>query len=74
MPPGITSAPSTSAYVGEAYAYAVLATDPEGDPLTFSLSAAPAGMTIDSQTGFIQWAPELAQVGDRDVAVIHLRD
>lgn len=41
---------------GKTFAYQVRATDPDGDPLTFSLKSGPAGMTIDSRTGMIQWS------------------
>ena len=69
LPPAITSTPPTQAYQGEAYAYAVRATDPENDTLTFQLTTKPAGMTIDSQTGFIQWTPTTAQLGPFNVAI-----
>jgi hypothetical protein len=42
--------------VGGAYAYLVRATDPDGDPLTYSLVTAPAGMSIDA-TGLVRWSP-----------------
>lgn len=31
------------------------ATDPDGDPLTYSLKSAPPGVTINPTTGLIQW-------------------
>jgi acyl-CoA thioesterase FadM len=37
------------------YAYTVAATDPDGDPLTYALEAAPPGMTIDEKSGRIEW-------------------
>jgi RHS repeat-associated protein len=69
VPPGITSVPPTTASVGTPYAYAVRATDPDGDPLTFSLTAGPAGMTIDTATGLILWTPSSGQLGSQDVAL-----
>jgi hypothetical protein len=53
-PPQITSAPSMTVEEG-IYTYAVKAMDPDGDPLRFRLSQAPEGMTIQSDTGLIQW-------------------
>ena len=45
--PEIRSVPVTAASAGHLYSYAVQAFDPDaGDTLTFSLPAAPAGMTI----------------------------
>ncbi len=70
VPPNITSAPPTAAAAGTAYAYAVRAADPDGDALTFRLTTAPAGMTIDPATGLIQWTPTSAQVGNQAVTVV----
>lgn len=53
-PPTITSVPPTNIDQGR-YRYAVTAMDPDGDPLTYRLDAAPRGMTIDSATGRIVW-------------------
>jgi FtsP/CotA-like multicopper oxidase with cupredoxin domain len=66
--PSITSTAITTATVGQPYSYDVNATDPEaGDVLSYSLDAAPAGMTIDGATGLITWTPGAA--GDFDVTV-----
>jgi len=51
------------------YGYDVDATDPEGDPVTYSLTQAPAGMTIDPMTGVIDWMPGEADLGSHDVTV-----
>jgi RHS repeat-associated protein len=71
FPPNITSDPPTVAVVDILYQYAVKATDANGDPLTYSLTTTPAGMTIDPQTGVVQWTPTQAQadVGFADVEV-----
>ncbi|MGH7166382.1 MAG: Ig-like domain-containing protein [Nitrospiraceae bacterium] len=52
--PRITSMPATVLAQGR-YEYIVTGADPDGDPLIFSLQAAPPGMTIDSKTGRIEW-------------------
>ncbi len=66
--PRFTSAPVTTATVGALYTYDVNAEEPDaGDTLTYSLTAKPADMTINSTTGLIQWKP--TQVGDNKVAV-----
>jgi len=39
---------------GKIYTYQIKATDPDGDPLTYSLKTAPPGMTIDT-SGLIKW-------------------
>jgi len=69
-PPDITSTPVTTAVVDVLYTYDVNATDPDvGDVLTYSLTTSPAGMTINSATGLIQWTPTNAQVGNNAVVV-----
>ncbi len=40
---------------GKIYTYQIKATDPDGDPLTYSLKSAPSGMTIDPSKGLIKW-------------------
>jgi len=60
QPPVITSTPLTTATVGETYIYDVDATDPDGDTLTYSLTAGPTGMTIVAATGVISWIPTAA--------------
>lgn len=61
-PPKITSKPVTDAMVDVLYTYRVQAVDPDGgDTLTYSLTSQPAGMTIDSLTGLIQWTPTETQ-------------
>ncbi len=69
QPPSITSTPVTSAVVGGSYQYDVTANDPDGDTLTFSLTVAPAGMSIDSASGLITWVPSAGQVGSQSVTV-----
>lgn len=39
----------------DAVEFHVRASDPDGDPLTFSLKDAPAGMSIDRGTGWVRW-------------------
>ncbi|MCB1849724.1 MAG: PKD domain-containing protein [Gammaproteobacteria bacterium] len=58
--PTITSSPLRSAYEGVEYHYQVKVADPEvpfGDLLTYSLTQAPAGMTVDTSSGLITWLP-----------------
>ena len=51
------------------YTYDVDAIDPDGDVLVYSLSISPAGMTIQPDTGLIEWTPSASQVGDQSVTV-----
>jgi len=67
--PQITSTPNPRAVAGSAYAYPVVASDAENDPLSYSLLDRPQGMTIDSATGAIAWTPALDQLGNHAVRV-----
>ena len=67
--PIITSAPVTLAVQDQAYTYAVTATDPDGDSMTFSLTQSPSGMVINAVTGVISWTPTAAQQGNNAVTV-----
>ncbi len=64
-PPIITSTPVTQGFAGTQYNYQVRAYDPENDTLTFGLVWGPQGMTINSQSGLIQWLP--TQTGNYSV-------
>jgi len=55
--PVISSKPSTTAALGIPYSYDVMATDPDKDPLTFSLIDSPSGMVINPATGKLTWKP-----------------
>ena len=69
-PPVITTTPPTAGTVGQLYGYDVDAIDPDaGNTLTFSLTTAPTGMTINSSSGQIQWTPAAGQVGANNVTV-----
>jgi len=67
--PVIESTPITNAKEGAAYTYDVEATDPNEDTLTYSLTAGPTGMTINSTTGVISWTPTESQIGENEVEI-----
>ncbi len=58
-PPAFLSQPDTLTTVGFQYEYAprVVDVDP-GDSVSFMLTSAPAGMTIDASTGVVRWLPD----------------
>ena len=66
--PRILSLPETEATRHYDYAYQVVASDADEDPLSYSLNTAPAGMTI-SATGLVSWLPADDQTGDHEVQV-----
>lgn len=63
----ITQPPNQSINATDPFTYQVLAS---GNPAPiFSLTVAPAGMTIDSDTGIISWTPGINQTGANTVKV-----
>ncbi len=68
IPPTITSMPLTTASVDYEYVYPVFASDPNSDPLTWSLLANPEGMTVDVD-GIIRWTPTAEQTGPSPVSI-----
>ena len=68
--PSITSKPSETTRVWGSYTYHVDAKDPDPeDSLVYSLTKKPEGMTIDEDTGLIEWRPTNAQAGTFDITV-----
>jgi hypothetical protein len=68
-PPFITSLPSETATVGEAYTYQVGFYDPDPDDVfAYGLIDPPTGMTV-SPAGLVSWTPFATQVGGHTVNV-----
>jgi RHS repeat-associated protein len=67
--PVIRSEAVRNATWGEPYTYEVEAEDPDLDTLTYSLSEAPEGMSVDPTTGLIQWTPSGGQGGQHHVVL-----
>ncbi|MGK7884827.1 MAG: putative Ig domain-containing protein, partial [Crocosphaera sp.] len=67
QPPAITSKPVYTGTIGNPYTYTVTAEDINGDTITFRLIKAPQGMTLDPNTGQIQWTNPIN--GNHTVAV-----
>jgi hypothetical protein len=55
----VTGLKQASATTG-VFNYEARATDVDGDTLTYSLTQAPVGATLNSQTGFVNWTPSAA--------------
>ncbi len=68
-PPQITTSPVPVATVASLYRYDVDANDQDNDTLSYSLTASPSGMTIDAQSGLINWTPTADQIGAQSVTV-----
>ncbi|MCS7468222.1 putative Ig domain-containing protein [Stieleria sp. ICT_E10.1] len=67
--PVFTSTPDVEAIVGRPHRDEVMATDPDGDAIIYSLLIAPDGMTIDAQTGRIDWQTSAADLGNHAFTV-----
>ncbi|NIM91661.1 MAG: hypothetical protein GTO17_12020 [Candidatus Aminicenantes bacterium] len=48
---------------GEQLTFQVMASDPDGDILTYSASSLPNGAILDSLTGMFDWTPDFVQSG-----------
>jgi hypothetical protein len=57
-------------YDGSLYTYQAKASDPDGDPLTFSLASAQAGMAIDPSSGVLTWTVPSDFKGKTSVTLI----
>ncbi|WNO11572.1 putative Ig domain-containing protein [Teredinibacter sp. KSP-S5-2] len=66
--PVIQSSPALRVVEDSLYSYQVVANDAENDPISFSLSSAPAGMQI-SQSGSLSWTPSQADIGAHPVVI-----
>ncbi len=70
-PPAVTSSPLTQGFAGFAYAHTVTAEDPDPlDSVTYSLQMAPAGASIDPDTGVISWIPGANEIGRQTFVVL----
>jgi hypothetical protein len=71
-PPDLAEIADMNVAAGAELRFTATATDPDGDNLTFSLDPeqAPAGATINPQTGVFSWTPTAAQVGTFTVRVL----
>jgi hypothetical protein len=74
-PPVISGTPEpTTLLVGAAWGFTPKASDPDGDPLTFSIAGKPSWMSFDSTTGRLSGTPLAAQVGVYDNIRISVTD
>jgi RHS repeat-associated protein len=69
-PPTITSIPLTEVIVPSTYLYQVIANDPFGRQLNYSLAQAPPGMNIDNATGLITWFANSSHIGVTSITVV----
>ena len=68
--PVIEATATPAAAVLRPFSQSIRATDPDGDPVSYALTVAPSGMTIDANTGVVQWTPQPAQAGAQQFTVL----
>ena len=73
-PPTISGTPGTSVLIGDSYTFTPAASDPDNDPLTFSVQGKPAWAAFSDTTGVLSGAPSVADVGSYAGIVISVSD
>ena len=63
-PPVISGDPSTSLLTGQSYDFTPTASDPDGQPLSFSIAGRPAWASFDGDTGRLAGTPVAGMEGD----------
>jgi uncharacterized protein (TIGR02145 family) len=56
--------------VGNLYKGTLLATDPDGDSIRYSILSAPAELSIGSKTGLLVWTPAPGDTGNKSLSVM----
>ena len=70
-PPNLDNPGEMNARVDDELTFTATATDPDNDSLVFLLDdSAPAGATIDPNTGAFRWTPTRDQIGDFSITII----
>lgn len=54
---------------GAVFSTRINATDPDGDSITYSIASAPAGVTVDADSGLLRWAVPPDFTGRQEVTV-----
>jgi len=73
-PPVINGSPPTAVTAGQLYSFAPEGSDPDGDPLTFSVTNPPPWATFSQGTGELLGTPSAADVGTFAGIVIRVSD
>ena len=63
QPPVLSPIGNKAVQVGKKLQFAISATDPDGNPLTYSASNLPTGANFNSTTKSFDWTPTSAQIG-----------
>jgi hypothetical protein len=74
LPPIIAGTPPTTLQAGTPYTFTPQASDPNGDPLTFSAANLPSWATLNATTGAMTGTPTEANVGMTSMITIEVSD
>jgi endo-1,3(4)-beta-glucanase len=69
--PVLHSQPSLTADTGTAYEYVMLATDADGDPVSYAATSLPDWLSFDAGAGLLSGMPALENVGSHPVALTY---
>jgi hypothetical protein len=72
--PSISGSPAITVAAGTAYAFQPVASDPNGDALTYGITGKPSWATFSTTSGALTGTPAAAQVGDYPGIVITVSD
>ena len=72
--PVVSGTPAGAVTVGQAYSFLPVATDPDGQALTFSIANKPSWATFNASTGRLDGTPGAANVGQHTNVVITVSD
>jgi hypothetical protein len=73
-PPAISGSPATSVVAGSSYVFQPSASDPDADPLTFSISGKPAWAAFNASTGALSGTPTVSSAGTYSGIAISVSD
>ncbi|MDH3431490.1 MAG: putative Ig domain-containing protein [Gammaproteobacteria bacterium] len=62
-PPQISGNPATAVKVGDVYSFSPIASDPDGDSLTFEIDNIPEWATFNAATGNLTGQPTMGDIG-----------
>jgi hypothetical protein len=74
MPPQISGSPTGSVVEGQSYSFTPIASDADGDDLTFSISGQPSWASFDDTTGGVSGTPDAGDVGLYSEIVLSVSD
>lgn len=73
-PPTISGTPSTTATAGSTYSFTPIASDPDGNTLTFSITNKPSWASFNTSSGALSGTPESGNIGTTSGIFIYVSD